>query len=136
MKVLFFVLLAAVSSMSFGQSRNSKVDQYFKAVVYMIHETTPIRIQAIARGDYNKACNVVGNLNRIDTQSYYISFEIFKDDSLSEHFYKEVGPFIARNYEDMYRQELPLELHFACVEGNRSKIQQVINQIKDIYNLE
>lgn len=125
MKSLFFAVAVMSPLLSFAQSN----EQFYKAVKYMIVETTAVRIQAVAQNDYAKACNVIKSSAKVDTMTYYVSFEIFESPELRKRFYKEVGPFVARNYESMYRQRLPIALHHACLDKDKLAIRNIINQI-------
>lgn len=130
MKNIISLLLVISPLVSTAQTTSS--EQFYQASKYMIVNSTAIRIDAANKNDFTKVCRVVprtAGSPSMDTMAYYLSFEIFMNSTLSKRFYKEVGPFAARNYESMFHNKLPHALHSACISGDKEKIKKAISDI-------
>ena len=117
-------------------SASSQSEEFYQAVKYMIGNSTSIRLQAFSKGDLTTVCRATPSSVAHDTMTYYISFEVFDEPNIKARLYKDLSPFVARNYESMYRSGLPLALHQACWSKSSAKIKQVMTQILGISSQE
>jgi hypothetical protein len=111
-------------------------DEFYDAAKTVITKTTQMRIDAAYKKDYKTVCNAIGSKAGTDTMVYYLSFELFDSEELTDKMVEEFGYFYVRNFQSMYKQNLPYELHSACVTKDFKKVDQVMADIESILILE
>lgn len=55
---------------------------------------------------------------------------------MQAQFVKDFGEFYTRNIEFIYKERLPLNLHFACLKKDNDAITDIMKKVEDILALE
>ncbi len=110
------------------------VDTYtaFKTMI----ASTSGRLDAALSGDMMGACTYKSSSGSINTMVYYLAFEVLKNPETVKKLSADLGPLVVKNYSSMFKQNLPMKLHLACISGDLSKIKEVMLDIEGIYYLE
>jgi len=83
-------------------------------------------------GDFDKVCDAIGSSAGIDTMVYYLSFEILENEEYAKRLSDELGYFYFRNFESIYKKDLPRKLHGACIREDKSEIKNIMGSISSI----
>lgn len=111
-----------VLSMAIMMPMFAFAQDYYTAVRWMLLDGTQKKIAAAGHRDYAEVCK--------GSMGYYLAFEAFENKQLAARLSQDLGTFSFLALSDIGRSRLPVKLHKACSENDKSQVELIMAEIQ------